>query len=183
MSRNLRDFSLAVHGFDAVVRRCPESAWTSASACDGWTGADVVEHFIGVASGVIALASGAEIKPEKPSGDPAADWMRVRDALLESLDVPGCLQREGDTPFGHMTVDRFIGILGVDPLCHTFDLAVAGGVDAALDPRLVERYHGNLRKAGDALRIPGMFGPEVEAPADATPAEAFIAFAGRDPRP
>ncbi|WP_436795497.1 hypothetical protein [Actinospongicola halichondriae] len=40
----------------------------------------------------------------------------------------------------------------------------------------------NLTKAGDALRVPGMFGPEVEAPADATPAEAFIAFAGRNPR-
>lgn len=85
--------------------------------------------------------------------------------------------------FGHMTVDRLIGILGIDPLCHTFDLSVAAGVDPALDDGLVARYHGNLRKAGDMSRVPGMFGPEVEAPADATPAEAFLAFAGRNPRP
>ncbi len=183
MSRNLRDFTTAVYGFDAVVRRAPSSAWSAPSACDDWTGADVVEHFRGVAGGVISFASGAEIKPEKPSDDPAADWIRLRDALLESLDVPGCLQREADTPFGHMTVDRFIGILGVDPLCHTFDLAVAAGVDPALDPGLVERYHGNLVKAGDALRMPGMFGPAIDPPADATPAEAFIALAGRNPRP
>lgn len=183
MSRNLRDFTKAIHGFDAVVRRAPDSAWSAPSACEGWSGADVVEHVCGVASGVIGLASGTEPTAPAATGDHVADWITTRDALLEALDAPGCLQREGATPFGEMTVDRFIGILGVDPLCHTFDLAVAAGVDPALDPGLVERYHGNLVKAGDALRMPGMFGPAVDAPADATPAEAFIAFAGRDPRP
>ena len=183
MSRNLRDFTKAVYGFDAVVRRAPESAWTAASACEGWTGTDVVEHVRGVASGVVALATNAKIKPAKPSGDPVADWATMRDDLLDALDQPGCLQQEGDTPFGPMTVDRFLGILGVDPLCHTFDLAVAAGIDPALDPGLVERYHGNLRKAGDSIRVPGLFGPAVEPPADATPAEAFIAFTGRNPRP
>jgi uncharacterized protein (TIGR03086 family) len=183
MSRNLRDFTKAVYGFDAVVRRAPASAWTSPSACEGWTGADVLSHFRDVASGVIALASAGTIEAPTTTGDPASDWNAVRDALLEALDQPGCLQREGDTPFGHMTVDRFIGILGVDPLCHTFDLAVAAGVDPALDDALVDRYDRNLRKAGDMLRVPGMFGPEVEPPADATPAEAFLAFAGRNPRP
>lgn len=183
MSRNLRDFTKAIHGFDAVVRRAPDSAWTAPSACDGWTGADVVEHVCGVASGVIGLAGGNQPDPATGTGDPVAGWIATRDALLEALDAPGCLQREGDTPFGAMTVDRFIGILGVDPLCHTFDLAVAAGVDPALDPGLVERYHGNLVKAGDALRVPGMFGPAIDPPVGATRAEAFVALAGRNPRP
>ena len=183
MSRNLRDFTKAVYGFDAVVRRARESAWTAPSACEGWTGADVVEHFCGVAGGIIATATGGSFTPPTRSGDPVADWVAVRDALLEALDRPGCLQREDDTIFGHMSVDRLIGILGIDPLCHTFDLAVAAGVDPALDEGLVERYHRNLRRGGDAIRVEGMFGPEVEAPADATPAEAFLACAGRNPRP
>lgn len=183
VSRNLRDFTRAVYGFDAVVRRAPSAAWTAPSACEGWTGRDVLDHFRDVASGVAALAGGGRVAAPARVDDPPADWIGVRNSLLEALDTPGCLQREGDTPFGHMTVDRFVGILGVDPLCHTFDLAVAAGVDPALDPGLVERYHRNLQKAGDAIRVPGMFGPALEPPADATPAERFLALAGRDPRP
>ena len=183
MSRNLRDFTKAVYGFDAVVRRAPETTWTAPSACEGWTGADVVSHVRDIAGGVIALASDGGMELPAATGDPAADWTALRETLLEALDQPACLQREGETPFGHMTVDRLIGILGVDPLCHTFDLAVAAGVDPALDDALVERYDRNLHKAGDMIRSPGMFGPEVDAPADATPAEAFLAFAGRNPGP
>jgi uncharacterized protein (TIGR03086 family) len=183
MSRNLRDFTKAVYGFDAVLRRAPASAWTSPSACEGWTGADVVAHVCDVARGIASSASGGSVAVPSATGDPVADWTAARDALLESLDQPGCLQREGDSPFGRMTVDRLLGIVGIDPLCHTFDLAVAAGVDAALDPGLAERYHANLRRGGDAVRVEGMFGPEVEPPPDATPAEAFLAFAGRNPRP
>lgn len=183
MSKNLRDFVKAIYGFDGVVRRTPAAGWAAPSACDDWTGADVVDHVVGVVSGVTAMAAGTPPPEPVPSDDRAADWAAARDGLLVALDEPGCLQREGETPFGTMTVDRFIGILGVDPLCHTFDLAVAAGVDPALDPALVERYHGQLTKAGDAVRIPGFFGAEAEAPADATPAEAFIAFTGRNPRP
>ena len=180
MSRNLRDFVNAVYTFDAVVRRTHADAWSSPSACDGWTGRDVVEHCIGVAGLVTTMAGGT---PATSTGDPATDWTACRDALLTALDQPDCLQREGDTPFGRLTVDQLIGILGMDPVCHAYDLSVAAGVDPALDPALMERYQGQLEQAGDFARGEGMFGAPVEPPADATRTERFIAFTGRNPRP
>lgn len=34
MSRNLRDFTKAIYGFDAVVRRPPSTAWSDATPAE-----------------------------------------------------------------------------------------------------------------------------------------------------
>ena len=180
MSRNLRDYVNAVYTFDAVVRRTPSDALAQPSGCEGWTGADVVDHCIDVAGMVAGMAGG---EPPARTGDAAADWAACRDALLAALDQPDCLQREDETPFGRLSVDQLIGILGVDPLCHAYDLSVAAGVDPALDPALMDRYERQLAGAGDAIRREGMFAPPVDPPPDATRTERFIAFTGRNPRP
>jgi hypothetical protein len=81
-----------------------------------------------------------------------------------------------------MSVDRFLGIVALDPLTHAWDLGQATGVPAVLDPDLSDRYTEQLEKAGDAIRGPGMFGAEVDLGADADPADRYLSVAGRDPR-
>ncbi len=179
MSEKLRRYTKALYGFDAVVRRAPADRWSSPSPCPGWSAADVVKHQVDV-HGMIATMAGAEDgDPAFDPGDPATAWFAQRDGVLDALDTEGALQHEGDTPFGHLTVDRLVGILYVDPLTHTWDLAVAAGVDPALDEELCVRGADQLEKAGDMIRAPGFYGPALPYAAGADPLTRFLAVAGR----
>ncbi len=45
----------------------------------------------------------------------------------------------------------------------------------------VEAVTAEARRFGDAFRSPGVCGPEVEVPADASPHDKLLAFYGRRP--
>lgn len=45
----------------------------------------------------------------------------------------------------------------------------------------VERIGSRLRGLGDAIRGPGVFGPEVPVPDDASAQDRFLGFIGRHP--
>ena len=180
MSERLRRFTKAVYGFDAVVRRVDPGRWDEPSPCEEWSAGDVVQHQVDVMNMVTTAAGGDPGVVE--DDDPVARWAAARDAVLAALDTQGALQRQAETPFGEMSVDRLVGILAVDPLAHTWDLATATGMDPALDEELCERGTRQLEKAGDVLRGPGLSGPAVEVDPGADAASRFVAMAGRTPR-
>ncbi len=186
MSEKLRRFTKAVYGFDAVVRRVG-GAWDQPSPCPEWTARDVAGHQVQVMSLVADAARGStEPRPlmsvtEAAGDQPEEAWAAARDDLLDALDTEGALQRETDTPFGRMAVDRFVGILYVDPLAHTWDLAAAAGIDAALDEVLCQSGAAQLERAGELIRGPGMYGDALPVSQGDDPASRFLEVAGRDP--
>jgi uncharacterized protein (TIGR03086 family) len=179
VSEKLRRYTKALYGFDAVVRRVPDDRWSSPSPCPDWTAADVVKHQVDVHSMVADMAGAEDDAPAFDAADPAASWAAARDRVLAALDTDGALQRTGDTPFGHLSVDKLVGILFVDPLTHAWDLGVATGVDPALDEALCTRGADQLERAGDMIRAPGFYADALPYPADADPVTRFIAVAGR----
>jgi uncharacterized protein (TIGR03086 family) len=187
MSEKLRRFTKAVYGLDAVVRRVDDGAWGLPSPCPEWAARDVVGHQIQVMGMVADAARGTATDrgfttPREAAGeDPAAAWAAARDDVLDALDHEGSLQRETESPFGPMTVDRLIGILYVDPLTHTWDLGLAAGVDPALDAELCTSGANQLERAGEAIRGPGMYAAALPYADDADPATRFVAVAGRNP--
>jgi uncharacterized protein (TIGR03086 family) len=180
MSERLRRFTKAVYGFDAVVRRVDPARWDDPSPCEDWTARDLVQHQVDVMN-MVATGAGGE-PGVAAEDDPVSRWAAARDAVLAALDTQGALQTETDTPFGRMPVDRLVGILAVDPLAHTWDLAMAAGLEPVLDPDLCERGAAQLEKAGDLIRGPGLYGPAIEVARDADPVTRFVAVAGRTPR-
>jgi uncharacterized protein (TIGR03086 family) len=69
----------------------------------------------------------------------------------------------------------------LDTATHTWDLATATGQPSALpDDVATAALEASRVIVDDELR-PGRFGPEVPAPAGATPTEALVAFLGRTP--
>ena len=187
MSTNLRAYTQAVYAFDAVAQRVPDDAWDNPSPCQDWTAREVAGHVIWAARNVAALAGEAEAPEAQPEAevagaDPLASWASARDEVLEALDHEGALQQEGPTPFGEISVDRFLGIYAVDPLIHAWDLGQATGVQVPLDPALCDRYTEQLAKAGDAIRGPGMFDDAVDVGDAADPTARLLAIAGRNPR-
>ncbi len=183
MSDKLRRYTKALYGFDAVVRRVPADRWSSPSPCPDWSAADVVKHQVDVHGMIAGMARGGPLEtgagPAFDPADPYPAWAAARDGVLDALDTDGALQEEGDTPFGHLTVDRLVGILYVDPLTHAWDLGVAAGVDPALDTELCTRGADQLERAGDMIRAPGFYGPALPYAAGADPVTRFLAVAGR----
>ena len=183
MSENLRTYTQALFGFDATVRRTPPERWGAQSPCEEWTAVDVLAHTIGMNQMIAGFTNGVDARSpgHDVPADPAAAWDASFDAMLAALDTEGALQTVAKTPWGEMPVDKFLGFAWVDPVIHTWDLAVATGQDAVLDGRLVARATTQLERAGDSLRGERTFGPAVDAPADADPIARLVAIAGRNP--
>jgi len=120
--------------------------------------------------------------PSMPD-DPLAAWPMARDAMLAALRDPAIAEREYTGQMGTAvwqdSGDRFIG---GDLVVHTWDLSRALGVDDALPEDEVAKVHRALAPLGDAMRQPGAFGPEVDAPDGASAQDRLLAFLGRDPR-
>ncbi len=184
MSENSRTYLKSLYGFDATVRRVADADWQAPSPCEGWTATDVVGHNLAMNEMIAGLAMGLgpgapkQVTPE----DPAGAWAESMAKLHAALDRQGALQTVDKTPWGEMPVDKFLGFVWVDPLVHTWDLAMATGQTPTLDEGLVERGYKQLQRAGDSLRGEGRFGAAVVEDDTMTTVERFIAITGRDPR-
>ena len=182
MSENSRNYLLALHGFDATVRRVTPSSWDNTSPCEGWTARDVLSHNIGMCEMITGIAHGvgAEAAEHPPVINPIAEWIKAFEETRQALDRPEALAEKVLTPWGHLVVDRFIGIVTVDPLVHTFDLAAATGQSVVIDEALAAAGFVQLKKAGEMIRGE-RFGPKVSIDEDASIVDKLIAMAGRTP--
>ena len=185
MSENLRNFTKALYGMDAVVRRVPPDRWDQPSPCEGWSARDVVTHQVGVLRGLAeTVRTGEMVPPAEPEdrSDPVALWHDARDEVIESLDRAGALQQRGTFWFGEMTVDELIAVVQWDPLTHAWDLATAVGIDAHLDAELAERSHDTIAPMREALARRKLVAPEpVEVSPDADAVSRYLGLVGRDP--
>lgn len=184
MSENLRSFTAAVYGFDAVVQRMPNEAWDAPSACEGWNGRDLLSHQCAVLNGVTQVAkTGQMAKPTPPDdvSDPVAAWNTCRDELLATLDQPGILNQEGPFWFDAATVDDMIGIVQWDPLAHAWDLAQTCGMDACINESVAEAVLPTIEAMQSMLVKTERTTEPVEVPADAPASVRFLAATGRNP--
>lgn len=184
MSENLRNFTKAIYGMDAVVQRIPADAWDNDSPCDGWTARDVVGHQAGVLGGVAHMAAGNEmILPAAPDdlSDPVTVWADARDGVLAALDQPGALHHEGKYWFGPMSIDDLVGVVAWDPLTHSWDLQQATGVQAVLDDELAQLSYDRISSMRPSLAKMRLIGDEVAVAADAGIVDRFLGLIGRDP--
>jgi len=177
MSTNLRQYTKAVYGFDHVIRTVSGNQWEQMSPCEGWNARDLALHAAGVLRMVETAATGTPA-PEA-SGDPAAAWSAARDAVLAALDHDGVLHKVVPTPFGEMPIDGLIGILFVDALTHTWDLARAVGGDERLAPELVAAAHEGMKPLDAAIRGANFFADKVPEAVGDDAQTALLKFLGR----
>ena len=185
MSENLRNFTKALYGMDAVVRRVDADRWDDPSPCPGWSARDVVAHQVGVLRGLTeTVRTGEMAVPAEPDerSDPVALWNEARDAVVESLDQPGRLQQSGRYWFGEMTIDELIAVVQWDPLTHAWDLAKATGQEAHLDEGLARRSHDTIAPMREALAKRNLVS-EAPVPVsdDADIVSRYLGLVGRDP--
>lgn len=114
--------------------------------------------------------------------DAALAYATASERLLAAWSVEGVLEREYEMPWGTTPGGFLMGFMVIEQVTHGWDLARATGQAPAFGDALVEVTLQLARSFDDeSIRVPGMFGPIVEAPSNAAPIDRLAAFLGRRP--
>ena len=180
------EFTAALNHLDAVVAGVPDTSWTAPSPCEGWTAVQVLAHVTGTVGKALAVLTGGDSYGGTPAAgdDTAPDevlprWAMARDAAREALGAAD-LTRTLETPRGTESLGTALGFPTSDIACHAWDIAAATDQPREFPDTLtaqVRRQVGSLPE--ERLRVPGLFGPEQPAPADASESDRIMAWLGR----
>ena len=181
MDAILEDHGRACAVFQAVADQVPDDRWGVPTPCTEWDARAIVEHVIGFHEFLVIRPLGARAHRPK-DGRPADRWRATTTTLLAALGEPGAFDRDIDLPGGGTTRLRgLVPSLTNDVIAHTWDLARATGVDAAIDPDLVARAYAIASSDPSFGAGDDMFDPAVPVPDDADDLTKLVALYGRDP--
>lgn len=164
----------------AKVAAVPDDRWESPSPCEVWTARDVVRHVVESQGRFLGLVGRELGGIPSVDDDPPAAWNAARAVVQADLEDPQRATASYEGAFGPSTFENAVdGFGNLDVLVHGWDLARAAGLDERLDPEEVQRQLERTAQMGDALRRPGVCGPEVESPPDADNQTRLLNFLGR----
>ena len=171
-------------GLDAtagVVARVRPDQFGLPTPCAAWDVRGLIGHLV-EANRMFTAAAGADPVDVLDDDPLKAYEVSIQEVRL-AWHAPGLLDGEVALPFGTFPGRVAVRMHFVDHLVHGWDLAVATGQDATLDPELAQEAFEEMSEAlVDAPRGPRFpFGPVVDWPADAPVHERLVALLGRRP--
>ena len=175
----------------AVLANVTPDQYGQKTPCASWDVRALINHIVGGSHRFAAVVraggrpAGEAEQPDFTAGDPLASFDAGIAASLAAFGDPDAADETLTLPFGEIPVAAFMHIAASDTFTHGWDLAKATGQDTNLDPELAERLLGAARqlvrdsfRGEDGVRP---FGPAVEVPETAPPADQLAAFLGRQP--
>jgi uncharacterized protein (TIGR03086 family) len=171
-------FERAATRASVLVAAVPDDRWSAPTPCADWDVRALVDH---MAAGPLYLLDGVGASTGEP-GSAAPYGVAVRRCVAE-LRQPGALERRCQSPAGfEWSVAEAAAGTAMDQLVHSWDLAVALGVDPALDPELVDACAAMFLPAMPEIgRQAGLVGPAVVVAVDAPAQDRLLAAMGRRP--
>jgi uncharacterized protein (TIGR03086 family) len=158
--------------------------WHVPTPVAGWVARDVVRHLVEWFPGFLAGGSDVALAPVPPvDDDPVVAWDAFAASVQALLDDPATGGRSFSNPHtGDLPLTRAVSqFFTADVFLHTWDLAVATGQDATLDPgRCLVMLEG-MAPVEELMRASGQYGARVPVPDDADPQTRLLGFIGRDP--
>jgi uncharacterized protein (TIGR03086 family) len=158
-----------------VLRSLTEADRGKPTPCPDFTAHELVEHLLGSLVQLAGMASASLTIPEQGSAEDKVSVLAGQ--LIEAwrgVDLTGTLPfGDGDAPAAFLA-----SIVPVELLLHGWDLAQATGQTLHVSDEVV----GYVREIGEGLIKGGRgrsFGDEVTPAHDASPIDAFAAYAGR----
>jgi len=159
---------------------------SAATPNEGWDVAELLGHIIYGNRWVSPLVGGKSIADvgDALEGDQlGADMVASYDAsaaeAAAAFEAPGALAAPCAVSYGPVPGEVYAGHRFVDVLIHGWDLAVATGQDATIDPALVEACFEVIEPQLDMLEASGMFGTKVDVDPDADRQTQLLALLGR----
>jgi uncharacterized protein (TIGR03086 family) len=165
-----------------------DDQWTAPTPCRDWDVRALVNHLTGEDLWTVPLLGGSTIEEvgdrfdgDLLGADPAAT---TADAVAEAeraVAEPGALGRTVHLSFGDTPAEEYVRQLLADHLVHAWDLAVAIGADATLDPAAVSACAGWYADREELYRQAGAVGAKVTVPDGASEQDRLLGAFGRDP--
>lgn len=160
--------------------------WTMPTPDDDWDVRALLNHVVSGNLWAVELAAGGTIDEvgDRLDGDvlgddPLAAYDASAEAAARVFEVPGALEAPCAVSYGPVPGSLFAGHRFLDVLIHGWDLAVATGQDATIDPALVAACLDVVQPQIDQLQASGMFGGHIDAPVDADAQMRLLALLGR----
>src|SRR5579871_1863713 len=157
----------ALEATGKVVAGIDSRTWESPTPCDGWNVRALLNHVVAGNWWAAALAAGATIPQvgarldgDVLGDDPVRAYERSSEAAAAAFDAPGALTAPCAVSYGPVSGEVYAGHRFIDVLVHGWDLAVATGQDATIDPELAEECWKVVEPQLAMLRGSGMFGGE-----------------------
>ena len=176
----------AAAGFDRLVADIREPQWNDPTPCSGWTVRTLVNHVAVEDLWAAQLFAGRTIAEvgDRLDGDqlgavPLDRWQESVRGGLDAAGAPGAMTDTVHLSFGDVPGSEYAMQLFADHLVHGWDLAVALGRPAALDPDDAAAALAWFAEREDAYRAAGLIGPRVPTPADADAGTRLLAAFGR----
>ena len=179
MSETAERYRRLSTGFADRIAGVPADRWDAPTPCSEWTVRELVGHVID-SQGIFLGLVGKEAPAVDGAVEPLGGWQAVSALVQAELDDP---ERAAATFEGFMgpttleeSIDRFVVL---DLIAHGWDLAHATGQDDRIDADDLVRLDAGARSFGEMARGQGVFGPEIDVPADADEQTKVLAFIGR----
>jgi uncharacterized protein (TIGR03086 family) len=164
--------------FAAVLATTPPDRLSAPSPCAGWDAQAVIDHVLG-GNQMVQRRAGREPVLLPPEMQVA--HAQAAAAAHEVFAASDGLTRTFETRAGSIPGTVFIGLRTIDALIHAWDLAVATGQPADLDPELaVHCLAVAQRLMAPQFRGPGRaFDDEQPCPVGRPAADRLAAYLGR----
>lgn len=167
----------ALAALQPVLRNIKPADGRAATPCSEYDVDALVDHLLEALGGLGAIAGARVSSPAQDSCEDRVSTVAgdVIDAW-KSVDLGGTVQ----TPGGDRPADFVVRIIALELVLHGWDLAQATGQVLHIADSLVSYVRELTKPVIEAVRGTS-FKPALDAPADASPIDAFAAFAGRRP--
>ncbi|MEV0742995.1 TIGR03086 family metal-binding protein [Streptomyces sp. NPDC050549] len=181
----VRRIERALAATGLVVAGVAEGQWTNPTPCAEWDARTLLNHTVGGMRIFTAELNGAGPVAEHESdwlgADPRGAYAEAAGADSAAWNRPGALDTTVHISLGALPGPMAALIHFTEICVHGVDLAVATDQRALVDEELCGELLALTRGMGgfDAYRVPGVFGPEVRASADAAPHARLLAYVGR----
>jgi uncharacterized protein (TIGR03086 family) len=169
-----------------VVAGIKPGQWQTDTPCDGWDVHALLNHLVAgnlwaaeLGAGVTIEDVGNRLDGDVLGADPAASYATSAAAAATTFRRPGALDAPCAVSYGPVPGSVYAGHRFLDVLVHGWDLAVATGQGADLDPGLMQACREVIEPQVAAFRAAGVFGDELPVPPDATDQQRFLAMLGR----
>ncbi|MDX6199098.1 MAG: hypothetical protein QOJ79_2249 [Actinomycetota bacterium] len=177
--------------FARTLRRVASDDWDRATPCAEWNVRQLVEHVVRGQIGYAMLLNGADgpsliAAPDWGVGvlepDPVNAFLRAASQLTAEFAQPGVEDKRVAHPVGVITGGELLVWRILDNIVHTWDLAVALGLDGgdlAID---VVGYALQTRPVWQSQLAQHYFAPIQPGESGDSPTELLLRLTGRDPR-
>ena len=184
MADPIAEIRTAIDKTTPIVEGIDEAQWAQSTPCAEFDVRALLNHMVGAANMFRQVIEDGQASPDAASdnlgSDPKGAFRQASGAALKAFESGDVLNRTLNMPFGEFPGASAAGIFRMEMFVHGIDLAVATGQKSLIDDEMCTAMEDAARQMGvDNFRMPGVFGPEVPAPAGAEPHRRMLAYLGR----